>query len=80
MSAVCEQGGQFCAPESLAMRPVPVRDVGHGRDRLSGQPPAADDLVSRHVAGSQSEERNQRSGTAAGSGSGQLQDRMGHAA
>ena len=37
---------------------VPVRDVSHGWDYLSGQSSAPDDLVSGYVAGHQPKERH----------------------
>lgn len=66
--------------KSLALRPLPLRDVGHGRNHLSGQPSSTDDLVSRHLAGHQPEKRHQRPWFAARPGVGQLQDGVCHAA
>jgi transposase-like protein len=46
------QGGRRLdgAAGPLALRSLPLRDVGHGRNYFSGQPSFADDLVSRYLA------------------------------
>jgi hypothetical protein len=50
------------------------------RDRISGQSPAAANLVSRHVVSIRPEERNQGLGLLRVLGLGKLQDDLGHAA
>src|SRR5271165_2392071 len=43
--AVRRTGGLVGSASSLALRQVPIRDVGHRRHHLPGQPSATDDLV-----------------------------------
>jgi len=65
--------------DALALRPLPVWDVGHRRDHLSGQSRTFDDLVPRHVADHQPKERHERLGFTTGSRPRQLQDGLGYA-
>ena len=65
---------------SLALRQVPIRDVGHRRHHLPGQPSATDDLVPGRVVRHQPEEWHPCFGTTACFRLGQLQDRLGDAA
>lgn len=65
-----------------ARRAVPVRslwptDVRHGRDRVSGHADAAHAMVPGHVAGHESEDRNERPDVAPTLGAGQLPDGLG---
>jgi fructose-1,6-bisphosphatase/inositol monophosphatase family enzyme len=80
LSTVCWSRCLVDPAGALALRSLPVRDVGHRGNHLSGHSLAADPLVPRHVADHQSEERHQRFGPTAGARPGQLQDRVGHAA
>jgi len=61
-----------CPTQPLALWPLPLRDVGYCRDCVSGQPSPFDDLVPRHLAGDQPEERHQRYRIATCSGAGEL--------
>jgi hypothetical protein len=60
------------ATPPLALRSLPVRDVGHFWDCFSGQPSPLDDLASCHLAVDQPEERHQCYGFAACAGTGEL--------
>ncbi|MGH9377144.1 MAG: hypothetical protein ACRD1J_13410, partial [Terriglobia bacterium] len=58
-------GGLAGSAKSLALRPLPVRNIGHCRRHLPGQPPAPAEFVSNDVVRHQSKERHQRLGIAA---------------
>ena len=74
--AVRRTGGLVGSASSLALRQVPIRDVGHRRHHLPRQPSATDDLVPGHVVRHQPEEWHQCFGTTACFRLGQLQDRL----
>ena len=80
LSTVCGSRCLVDSADTVALRPLPIRDVGHCGDHLSGQSRTFDDLVSRHVADHQPEERHERLGSTAGTRLGQLQDGLGDAA
>src|ERR1039457_4973708 len=61
---------------SAGVRPLPVSNVGHGRNDIPGYSQAAHPVVSSHVVGHQSEERSQCPRDAKGVRSGKLQDSL----
>jgi len=65
------------APAVCRLRASDLRDGG---DDFPRYPDSADDLVSRHVVGNQSEERRQCPGATASLGLGELPDGLGLAA
>src|ERR1039458_2173781 len=66
LSKVCGSRCLVDSANTLALRPLPIRDVDHCGDHLSGQSRTFDDLVSRHVADHQPEERYECLGSTAG--------------
>ncbi len=58
---------------------VPLRSLRYSWHNLPGHSSSSDDVVPRHVACYEPEDRGQRLGTSEGSGLGQLQERLVHA-
>ena len=59
------------------MRRLWTPDLGDSRNNFSGYAHLSEVVVSRHVVGDYPEERGQRFGLAAGTGTAQLSDRLG---
>ncbi len=76
------QGGRRLdgAARPMALRGLPLRDVGHGWNYFSRQPSFTYDLVPGHVATHQPEERHQRPWPSARVGFGKLQNSLGNVA
>lgn len=65
---------------AISLQNVPLPGLRYRGDHLPGLEAATGGLVSRYVVHHQPEDRNQRFGSAAGTGAGKLQDGLGHAA
>jgi len=65
---------------TIPLQDMPLSGFRHRRDDLPGFASPFGGLVPRHVVRHQSENRSQRIGSAAGIGTGELQDVLDHAA
>ena len=79
LPALRRDDGMVYGAGIVAVPRLSASSICHRGHHLSRQPLAPDDVVPGHVACGEPEERSERLGAAAGTGTWQLQDRMDHA-
>src|SRR5271166_1499975 len=74
--AVRRARGLAGSARPLALRPVPIRDVGHRRHHLPGQSPVRDDLIPANFTPQQRDEPHKALGVKAYGRNAHIRDRL----